>query len=63
MQHTLKKSLLAFSIPVMFAGTACAATYEEGKHYKPVDQAKTIDGDKVEVQAGGIGKEFVIRAE
>lgn len=49
MQHMLKKALLLISIMFVFAGTACAASYEEGKHYKRVDQPRTIDGDKVEV--------------
>jgi thiol:disulfide interchange protein DsbA len=49
MQHIVKKSLLVFSILFMVAGTACAASYEEGKHYQRVDQPKIIDGDKVEV--------------
>ena len=49
MQHLIKKSLLVFSVLFLVAGTACAASYEEGKHYKRVDQPKTIDGDKVEV--------------
>ena len=49
MQYMLKKTLLVFSILFIFAGTACAETYEEGKHYQRIDQPKTIDGDKVEV--------------
>ena len=49
MHHILKKSLLVFSVLFMFAGTACAAAYEEGKHYKRVSQEKMVDGDKVEV--------------
>ena len=49
MHHIMKKSLLVFSILFMFAGTACAASFEEGKHYKRVDQAVTVGGDKVEV--------------
>ena len=50
MQHIIKKSLLVFSVLFLVAGTACAASYEEGKHYKRVDQPRTIaDGDKVEV--------------
>ena len=49
MQHMIRKPLLVFSLLFLFAGTACAATYEEGKHYKRVDQPRTVDGDKVEV--------------
>ena len=49
MQYMLKKALLVFSILFVFAGTACAETYEEGKHYQRVDQPRTIDSDKVEV--------------
>jgi thiol:disulfide interchange protein DsbA len=49
MQYMLKKTLLVFSILFIFAGTACAETYEEGKHYQRVDQPKTIDSDKIEV--------------
>ncbi|UCB55576.1 MAG: thiol:disulfide interchange protein DsbA/DsbL [Thiotrichales bacterium] len=49
MQHIINKSLLLFSILFFVTGTACAASYEEGKHYKRVDMPKTIDGDKVEV--------------
>ena len=49
MQYMLKKALLVFSILLIFSGMVNAETYEEGKHYKLVDQAKTIDGDKVEV--------------
>ncbi len=49
MQYIMKKALLVISILFVFAGTACAATYEEGKHYKRVDQPRTIDSDKVEV--------------
>jgi len=33
----------------MVTGMACAASYEEGKHYKRVDQPKIVDADKVEV--------------
>ncbi len=49
MQYTLKKVLLVFSILFIFNSMACAETYEEDKHYKRIDQPKTIDGDKVEV--------------
>ena len=49
MQYMLKKTLLVFSILLVFSGMVNAETYEEGKHYKRVDQARTIDGDKVEV--------------
>ncbi len=49
MQRIFHKSLLVFSILFMFAGVAQAAGYEEGKHYKRVDQPKSIDGDGVEV--------------
>jgi thiol:disulfide interchange protein DsbA len=49
MQHMLKKVLVVFSLLVVISGTACADTYEEGKHYKRVDQQKTIDSDKIEV--------------
>jgi len=49
MQYMLKKTLLVFSILFIFSSMACAETYEEGKHYKRIDQPKIIDGDKVEV--------------
>jgi thiol:disulfide interchange protein DsbA len=49
MQYILKKTLLVFSILLIFSGMVNAETYEEGKHYERVDQARTIDGDKVEV--------------
>jgi thiol:disulfide interchange protein DsbA len=49
MQYMLKKTLIVFSILFVFNSMACAETYEEGKHYKRVDQPKTIDSDKVEV--------------
>ena len=50
MQHVFNKTLLLFSILfMMVSGMACAASYEEGKHYKRVDQPKTFDGEKVEV--------------
>jgi len=49
MQYMLKKALLVFSILFVFAGTACAEVYEEGKHYQRIDQPKTIDSDKIEV--------------
>jgi thiol:disulfide interchange protein DsbA len=45
----LKKTLLVFSILFIFSGMVNAGTYEEGKHYKRVDQARVIDSDKVEV--------------
>ena len=45
----LKKTLLVFSILLIFSGMVNAESYEEGKHYERVDQARTIDGDKVEV--------------
>lgn len=49
MQQTLNRSLLFFSLLLMVTGMACAAEFEEGKHFKRVDQAKIIDGDKIEV--------------
>ena len=49
MQYMLKKTLLVFSILLIFSGMVNAETYEEGKHYKRVDQARVIDSDKVEV--------------
>jgi thiol:disulfide interchange protein DsbA len=49
MQYVLKKALIVFSLLLIVSGTACAETYVEGKHYKRVDQQKTIDSDKVEV--------------
>ena len=49
MQYMLKKTLLVFSILLIFSGAVNAETYEEGKHYTRVDQPKTIDSDKVEV--------------
>jgi len=49
MQYMLKKALLVFSILFIYTGMVYAEAYEEGKHYKRVDQPKMIDGDKVEV--------------
>jgi thiol:disulfide interchange protein DsbA len=49
MQYMLKKALLVFSILLIFSSMVNAETYEEGKHYKLVDQAKIIDNDNVEV--------------
>jgi thiol:disulfide interchange protein DsbA len=49
MQYMLKKALIVFSILFIFNSMACAETYVEGKHYKRVDQPKTIDSDEVEV--------------
>ena len=49
MRYTLGKTLLVFSILFMFAGGVSAETYVEGKHYKRIDQAKTIDGNNIEV--------------
>jgi len=49
MQHMLKKTLVLFSFLFLFAGMVNAETYEEGKHFKRIDQNKTIDSDKVEV--------------
>ena len=49
MQYMLKKALLVFSILLIFSGMVNAETYEEGKHYKRVDQPRVIDSDKVEV--------------
>lgn len=49
MQYMLKKALLIFSVMFIFAGMVNAETYEEGKHYKRIDQPKTIDSDKIEV--------------
>jgi len=49
MQYMLKKTLLVFSILLIFSGMVNAETYEEGKHYKRVDQARVIDSDKVEI--------------
>ena len=49
MQYMLKKALLVFSILFILSGMACAESYEEGKHYKRVDQPRMIDSDNVEV--------------
>jgi thiol:disulfide interchange protein DsbA len=49
MQQMLKKVLIIFSMLLVISGTACAETYQEGKHYKLVDQPRTIDSDKIEV--------------
>jgi len=49
MQHMLKKTLVLFSFLFLFTGMVSAETYEEGKHFKRIDQNKTIDSDKVEV--------------
>lgn len=49
MQQMLKKALIIFSMLLVISGTACAETYQEGKHYKRVDQPRITDSDKVEV--------------
>ena len=49
MQHIMKKSLLIFTFLFMVSGIACAASFEEGKHYKRVDMPKTIEGNNIEV--------------
>jgi len=49
MQYMLKKTLLVLSILFIFTGMVYAEAYEEGKHYKRIDQPKTNDSDKVEV--------------
>ena len=50
MQHVFNKTLLLFSVLfMMVSGMACAASYEEGKHYKRVDQPQAVEGDKIEV--------------
>ena len=49
MQYMLKKAFLVFSILFVAAGSACAATYEEGKHYMRVDVASNVAAGKVEV--------------
>jgi thiol:disulfide interchange protein DsbA len=49
MQHIYKKALTLFSLLFIFAGSACAASYEEGTHYKRIDKEKATDTNKVEV--------------
>jgi thiol:disulfide interchange protein DsbA len=49
MQHIYKNALIFFSLLFVFAGSACAASYEEGKHYKRIDKEKATDTNKVEV--------------
>lgn len=49
MQHMLKQTLVVFSLLFLLGGTACAETYVEGKHYKRVEQSKTVDGNKIEI--------------
>jgi len=49
MQYIVRKALLVLSILFVFTGVVSAQTYEEGKHYKRIDQARTIEGDNVEV--------------
>ena len=49
MQYMLKKTLVLFALLSLFTGTVHAETFEEGKHYKRIDQSKTLDNDKVEV--------------
>ena len=49
MQYIPTKALLIFSILFMFTGGVSAQDYVEGKHYKRIDQEKTIDGDNIEV--------------
>ena len=49
MQYMLKKMLVVFSILFIFTGMVNAEAYEEGKHYKLIDQPRTIDSDKIEV--------------
>ena len=49
MHYMLKKTLILFALLSLFAGTIHAETFEEGKHYKRIDQSKTLDNDKVEV--------------
>ena len=49
MQHMLKKTLLLFSLLFCFTGMIHAETYQEGKHFKRIDQNKTVDNGKVEV--------------
>ena len=49
MHYMLKKTLILFALLSLFAGTVLAETFEEGKHYKRIDQSKALDTDKVEV--------------
>ena len=44
-----KKALILLPLLFFMAATVNAETYEEGKHYKRVDQDKTVDGGKIEV--------------
>lgn len=49
MQYMLKKTLILFALLSLVTGTIHAETFEEGKHYKRIDQSKALDTDKVEV--------------
>jgi thiol:disulfide interchange protein DsbA len=49
MQHMLKKTLLLVSLLFCFTGMIHAETYQEGKHFKRIDQNTTVDNGKVEV--------------
>ena len=49
MQYMLKKTLFVFSILLIFSGMVNAEIYEEGKHYKRIDQPRVIESDKVEI--------------
>ncbi len=49
MQHMLQKTALLLSFLFLVSGTACAEAFQEGKHYKRVEQSKAIPGDKIEV--------------
>ena len=45
----MKKILTLLAMLFMFTGTACAESFQEGKHYKVISQQPTSTGDKVEV--------------
>jgi thiol:disulfide interchange protein DsbA len=49
MQHMLKKTLVLFALLFFFTGTINAEPFEEGIHFKRIDQSNTLASDKVEV--------------
>lgn len=49
MQHMLKKTLVLFALLFFFTGTINAESFEEGIHFKRIDQSETLASDKVEV--------------
>ena len=49
MQHMLKKTSVLFALLFFFTGTINAEPFEEGIHFKRIDQSNTLASDKVEV--------------